>query len=50
MERHLTENFIITALSGLLMLCVLVLAAWISYVVISGLFVWPPPLPVNVIF
>ena len=47
MERHLTENFIITALSGLLMLCLLVLAAWVSYVVISGLFVWPPPLPTH---
>ena len=47
MERHLTENFIITALSGFLMLCLLVLAAWVSYVVISGLFVWPPPLPTH---
>jgi SAM-dependent methyltransferase len=36
-----------TALSSLLMLCLLALAAWVSYVVISGLFVWPPPIPTS---
>ena len=36
-----------TALSSLLMLCSLALVAWVSYVVISGLFVWPPPIPTS---
>jgi SAM-dependent methyltransferase len=29
------------------MVFVLALAGWISYVVVSGLFVWPPPIPTN---
>ena len=29
------------------MFCLLALAAWVSYVVISGLFVWPPPIPTS---
>ena len=36
-----------TALFSLLMLCLLALAAWVSYVVISGLFIWPPPIPTS---
>jgi SAM-dependent methyltransferase len=34
-----------SALSSFLILCLLALTAWVSYVVISGLFVWPPPIP-----
>jgi SAM-dependent methyltransferase len=40
-------GFIMTALSGLLMLCLLAVAGWVGYVVISGLFVWPPPIPTS---
>ena len=34
-----------SALSIFLILCLLALMAWVSYFVISGLFVWPPPIP-----
>lgn len=34
-----------TSLYLLAFLCLLALVVWIGYVVISGLFVWPPPIP-----
>jgi SAM-dependent methyltransferase len=34
-----------TAIVSLLMLFLLAFMAWVGYVVISGLFVWPPPIP-----
>jgi SAM-dependent methyltransferase len=34
-------------LISVLILCLLAFLAWASYVVISGLFVWPPPIPTS---
>ena len=36
-----------TVLFSLLIVCLLVFFAWAGYVVISGLFVWPPPIPTS---
>lgn len=36
-----------SALTALAFLLLIVLFAWISYVVISGFFIWPPPIPTS---